>query len=418
MIRGLLILNSSYAGSRDLFWPPDQHATKSVNVYRAYDAPTDWKKINPNPIQGNVYRDESRTEIVTFTVGSDDWLDNGNNGMRVFRLPHIPYSEVVKGRPVVAYNPTDVRVQVTYIDGTEFDTVAAQVIGIEQAVYLRTDRELPGGGAVSAYPLIDFDLVASIVVTYRHLTNHVDIFTNLVRTYYTVVPIGDHGELHKPGAYGSEVVDSSMVDRMDYMQAEQVRRNSWLFEQVAEPAYLYLRRVRGERCECRVNGLDNARTGCLVCYETGIVGGFYGPFDFGYVDPDEGALRTLEEGGVKVQRTSRSYLTLTPVVQDGDLIIRRNGERLVIDDVNYVRPRGVLLQQDFNVELLNPKDTRYLIPVVEPNPPLIYNPINPDPLDGVGGSEPVYTANTVPGKHWENPDVQAGRTLTFGRIQS
>jgi hypothetical protein len=74
------------------------------------------------------------------------------------------------------------------------------------------------------------------------------------------------------------------------------------------------------------------------------------------------------------QRASRSYMGPTPIVQDGDLVIRRNGERLAISTVTYKMPRGVILQQDFDVELLPPGDTRYLIPLAMPQQPIIYNP--------------------------------------------
>jgi hypothetical protein len=119
------------------------------------------------------------------------------------------------------------------------------------------------------------------------------------------------------------------------------------------------------------------------------------------------------------QRASRSYMGPTPIVQDGDLVIRRNGERLAISTVTYKMPRGVILQQDFDVELLPPGDTRYLIPLAMPQQPIIYNPaVVADPLDGKGGAEPIYESTTVLGKIWEDPNPQVGRTTTFGRIQA
>jgi hypothetical protein len=419
LIRGLLILNASYSGARDLWWPPDPVATKGYVVYRAYDAPVNWTPVNAEPIPGTFFRDVTRTETVVQTITADAWLDNGTMGMRVFKLHDVPYARIENGVARVAYSPSDLIVHYTYADGTKGTTIPGQVVGHEQTVYLRIDRDVAAGGAVSATPLIDFSRAPVFTVEYQRLVNHVDIFTNMLRTYYVVVPVTDHGEQHAPGAPGSEIVDSSSVDRMDYMQAEMVRRDAWLFEQVAEPAYLMLRRQAGEICGCTDNPSQIARTGCRTCYETGIVGGYYGPFDFPFVDPNQGLTRTVDEGGVQVERSSRSYLGPTPVIQDGDLIIRRTGERLVIANANHTRPRGILLQQDFDVNLLKPGDTRYRIPILDPSIPLIYNPaVSDDPKNGEGGGEPVYTANTVPHKHWENPDVQAGQTIRFGRIQS
>jgi hypothetical protein len=235
----------------------------------------------------------------------------------------------------------------------------------------------------------------------------------------TVVPVGPGGPTHVPGAFGSEIVDNLQVDRMDYMQREMVRRNQWLFEQVGEPAYLMFRRRAGQTCGCTSTETGSPRTRCEVCFETGIVGGYYGPYDFLLIDPDTAAQRTLDEGGVKVERASRSYLGPTPIVQDGDLVVRRNGERMVISNVTYKTPRGVLLQQDFDLQLLTGGDTRYLIPIASPATPVLYNPVvTKDPLDGQGGAEPIHTTDTIPGKQWENPDRQVGRTITFARIQS
>lgn len=55
-----------------------------------------------------------------------------------------------------------------------------------------------------------------------------------------------------------------------------------------------------------------------MCFETGIKGGYYGPIEFLFQDPEVGAVRTIDEGGKKVERQSRSYLGRTPIVQDGD----------------------------------------------------------------------------------------------------
>jgi hypothetical protein len=129
-------------------------------------------------------------------------------------------------------------------------------------------------------------------------------------------------------------------------------------------------------------------------------------------------MRELNEGGIKTTRDSRSFLGPTPIVQNGDLIVRRNGDRNVISQVVYKQPRGIILQQDFAVQLLSPGDTRYLIPL-NTGLPTIFNPVvRPDALDGVGGGEPVFDPRTVPGKDFENPNIPIGRTVTFGKIQT
>lgn len=413
MIHGLLILNSSINGSRDLWWKLDPKATRGYNVYRAQDAPVNWVKLNATPVPGQYFRDQTRLQPVRFELTPDAYVDAGEMGMKCVRIPDIPYSQVVKGRPTVATSPDDVRIQVVYPNDVVTDHRPTMVQGMDQTIWLPIGKSVPLGGAVSEFPILDLTSAVSIAIIYHKLTNYVDIQTNMVRTFYTVVPVGDRGEEHGPGSIGSEVVDSMQVDRIDYMQKRMVEYNAWIFEQTGEPAYLMFRRTCGERCGCSSDATQG-RTACPVCFETGIKGGYYGPFDFLFQDPDVGAIRTIDEGGKKVERQSRSYLGRTPIVQDGDLIIRHNGERLVISGVTYKMPRGVLLQQEFNVELRPPKDVRYLIPIFEPEQPVLYNPaIQRDPGNG---AQPVVETDQLRGKDHHTHEV--GRTVAFGRIQS
>jgi len=427
MIRGLLILNSAYDGSRDLWWPLVSEARAGYNIYRAYDAPYNWVKLNQTgPVPGHFFRDQTRLKLNEYEVQASDWLDqNGILGPRMFKIPEIPVSKLERGRVVYQSTPDDVMIQVTYQDGTTQLVRSGSVSALDQTVTLpigltvAPSDSVNAGDSTAAWPVIDYANAVSFTAIYHTVENFIDIAANMTRTYYAVVPVGDRGELHPPGAPNTEVVSTLQIDRMDYMQQEMVRRNQYIFEQAGEPAYLMFRRRCGERCGCTANDTNQPRTNCPACFETGIVGGYYGPYDFLFIDPDMGLLRTLDEGGIKVERPSRSYLGPTPIVQDGDMIIRRNGERLVISNVTYKMPRGVILQQDFDVELLPGGDTRYLIPIASPNEPIIYNPaVTKDPLDGQGGAEPIYEATTVPGKDWENRDPQVGRTITFGRINS
>src|ERR1700679_2345388 len=118
MIRGLLILNSSYSGARDLWWPLDRLGTKGYNVYRAFDAPFNWIKINgPSPVPGQFYRDQSQLLQVNYTVKPTDWIDQGVTGQHSFMIPDTPFSSVVQGKPRVASSPDDVSVLVNYSDG-------------------------------------------------------------------------------------------------------------------------------------------------------------------------------------------------------------------------------------------------------------------------------------------------------------
>lgn len=445
MIKGLLILNSSYVGSRDIWWPDDLDAKGGYNVYRAFDRPERWEKLNAYPLPIHFWRDQTELRRIVHQVQPQEFREDGELGHYIIRLPHTPYAKWAdpqrRTRAIVTNSNQDVAVMFND-DGNWLRP--ARVSALDQEVWIQVDRALPSAGAVSDFPvtpgLPDQSQIytapsgttgplqaSDIKVTFYKIENFVDIFTSLYRTFYTVVPVGADGkELHAPNDPASEYVDSYQVDKMDYMQSEMVRRNGWLFEQVGEPAWLMFRRTRGKVCGCSTTGTGQPRTACPACYETGIVGGYFGPYAFLYIDPDTAAVREINEGGVKVERDSRSYLGPSPIVQDGDLIVRRNGERLVINGVTYKMPRGVILQQEFNSRLLPPGDTRYLIPVVQDAfPPEIFDPektpgfldpktgiFTPDPGQPPEGAEPVREINKQPGG-----DRQTGRTITFSRVQ-
>jgi len=417
MISNLTVLDSAFTGSRDLYWVDDpDKSIQGYNVYRSFNFPANWEKLNTHPHPGHLYRDETTLTPTTFTVTKTDWVSFGIGGQWVLKVPDILWSGATKGRALVANHPDDISMS---INGSLIRP--GKVDGQEGLIYLSVFDSLLANGSVStstSNPLkglttIPDDLIATVV--YKKLTNYVDIFLTGLRTFYTVVPVLENGtEAHQPGILGSPIVNNYEIDAIDYMQAEMVRRNQWIFEQCGEPAFLMIRKSRGVICSCTIaNG--EPRTGCPACYETGILGGYYGPLDLLFIDPDSAAVKTINEGGVKVERTSRSYLGRTPVVANGDLIVRRNGERMVISGVVYKSPRGVLLQQDFDVEVLQPKDTRYLIPLgSNPLPNLAdprFNQINPT-------IEPVTNPLTDPTKDWENPTAPSGRTVTFGNIMS
>lgn len=386
-------------------------------MWRALDAPVKWELLTPNPIPCQNFRDATKLQTVRFLVPPEAFVDNGSFGQRCIKLPDIPYSEVVKGRPTVANSPDAITVEIENTDKTIAHYRPKQVSGIDQLVWLEVGQSLPYGGAVNDFPIIDFDNVASITIIYRKLVNYVDIMTNLQRAYYVVIPVGDRGEEHGPAHPDAKVVNNLEVDDIDYIFKRMVHMNAWIFEQTGEPAHLLFRRTAGERCGCSLGqDFTLGRTGCPDCFETGIIGGYYGPFDFLFQDPDTALTRTLDEGGTKVERRSRSYLGRTPIVQDGDMIVRLNGERLVISGVSYMMPRGVLLQQEFDVSLLPPKDTRYNIPLFEPENPPIFNPASQ--RDPGHGAVPVFQTDTMPHKDLEYPTRPVGKSVTFGNIQA
>jgi hypothetical protein len=417
MIQGLIILNSSHQGARDLYWSDDQDPhVHGYNVYRSEDHQNSWVRLNKYPIPGSRYRDQVQYENVTYNFNlKTDWVEQGEHGSWRLRVKGETFwSGAIEGRPCIAESVRDV---VLLIDGVQ--VLPARVIGMEGEIWLPVDAVNSHSGSQTPLPIFSPNTMKEVSIVYKKLTNTVNLFLS-TQSFYTVVPVDQIGnELHLVGLPGSEVRGIMDVDSMDYMQREMVRRNAWLFEQVGEPAWLMIRKTKGDPCGCVNPETKEAKTGCRVCHEIGIVGGYYGPLDFLFIDPDSEVTKTVEEGGVKVERTSRSYLGPSPIVKNGDLIVRKNGERSVIGNVTYKSPRGVMLQQEFDAILLPPGSTKYLLAIgSDPQPDSIYNPgFTSDPVHVPG--EPVSDPLTDPTKKWENTDQRpVGRTTTFGRIMS
>jgi hypothetical protein len=438
-IKNLLVIDSGMVGSHDLWWAESEdmgafNRIKGYNIYRAFDHPSNWEKLNATPWLGHFYRDMTTLTQVLYTVQPTDFIEKGEVGQWVIRIPDVPYTTVRGGQVNATNSPDDVQVMVSVsgnfaVDGQTLRPT--QVNAFDRTVTMLVDNTLKQGGAVSDTALVhtdnvsiaDYNGITAWQVVYNKLTNYVDIYHNLNRTYYTVVPVTDKGELHAPGAPHTEIRNTQEVDQIDWVFEEMVRRNEYLFNTTGEPASILFRKWRGERCGC-VFGSEQPKTGCPSCFETGFVGGYIGPYDFIFVPPDSAISRELDEGGIKTTRTSRSYMTRTPIIQNGDLIVRASGDRMVVSDVVYKSPRGIILQQDFTVQLLPKGDTRYLIPIFNTGLPTIRNPIvRHDALDGTKAQrQPVFDPRTVPqvpgGKQWENPNPQIGKTVEFGKIQT
>lgn len=410
-ISSLLILTGAVPGIKDLSWDHAPEAVLGYMPYRAENRYGPWTALSATPVPGERFRDATALQDVTYTVQPQDWTDRGVYEYWAFRIPAAPlYGKIVGGRALLASLPEDVSLTV---DGQPVP--AARVDGADGTIWMFRGATLQGQADPVTRLYGDLTDASVVVVTYKRLANFVDI-TPEARAYYTVVPIrADGTEAHLPGAAGV-IANSLEVDKMDFMQAEKVRRNAWMFEMSGEPAHLLIRRSKGVPCGCATSA-GGPRTGCPSCFETGIVGGYYGPYDFLFIDPDAATTTETNEGGRKVTRQSRSYLGPVPLIQSGDMIVRKNGERLVIASPVYKSPRGVLLQQDFDVSLLPSGDVRYRVPLWPDIQSPTFDPRFQDPP--TPGYEPAVSPATDPTKLWENREVvPEGRTRVFGNIQT
>lgn len=109
-------------------------------------------------------------------------------------------------------------------------------------------------------------------------------------------------------------------------------------------------------------------TSCLACYGTGIEGGYYAEVQIivSFVDPAVGKIEMFEHG-VRTTVQPRSWTIWEPELRNKDILVKKTGERLCINNVTPSLFRGLRLQQKMDLELIEASNIIYKIPVGEFN---------------------------------------------------
>jgi hypothetical protein len=343
-----------------------------VNIYRSDEGERGpYRRINDFPVGIHFYRDctdnvQMLNEVVDWEWG---WIFKGdapNDRRWVFRTRQRP---IVKreGPAVAANSSADVRVS---IDGVEVPVASVfgptgQITLINIPTYdvarqQRIDPVLPNPDGSS-----------SVVITYYWNRNLVEPRLDHRRQiFYRVTtvaldPSTPSGLVETPLEYAPPV-SVMQVETLDYIWREAIKRNNWILEQGGERVKLFIKKKAGVRCTCgwdphlfdyQKQPLNN----CEVCFGTGWVGGYEGPYDI-IIGPED-AERRIEQT-VNGRRLNFQYEVWTgpsPVVTQRDFIVKQTGERFSIGPVRTVTARGAPLQQHFNVAYLDECDIRYSV---------------------------------------------------------
>jgi hypothetical protein len=162
----------------------------------------------------------------------------------------------------------------------------------------------------------------------------------------------------------------SQIEQLDYIWREAIRRNNWILTQGGERIKLFVQKVAGVPCECRVEVESRIRAyskqpsnRCKICYGTGFVGGYEGPYDI-IMAPDD-AEKRISQGstGRRKEHSYEVFMTFTPIVSQRDFVIKQNNDRYSIGPVRRPTNRGNVMQQHFNLAYLDSADIRYSVPI-------------------------------------------------------
>lgn len=342
-----------------------------VNIYRSDEGERGpYFRLNTYPIGGNFYRDKTQNVLVPGEniFWDTSWITRGEGANErdwVFHTKH-PIVDRNEDKCVFAQTPTDVCV---VIDGEQV---------IVDSVFGRTGEvRLINLGTYD--PLTEKSIPPKLpgpnsIVTVSYYTNQNYVQSGLdKKVWYRITTVGFYsdnpavGMVETPLDHCQPLIHRS-VEALDYIWREGIRRNNWILEQGGERVYFFLRKTSGIPCRCSLNDRSleynkQPRNNCLLCYGTGYLGGFEGPYN-GIIAPEEADRRIAQtERGRHMELSYEVWTGPTPLLTMRDFIVKQTNERYSIGAIRRPSNRGNLLQQHFNIAYLDESDIRYKVPL-------------------------------------------------------
>lgn len=198
-----------------------------------------------------------------------------------------------------------------------------------------------------------------VTVTYQYLVSNLKLNVGRFPFYKVTAVLSDGSETRL--SWCSSVTFTA--EKIDWMYQEAMRRNSWLLDQTGERVLIFIRKTSGEKCICyRLNERTHKQPkvgSCKVCWGTGIVGGYEGPYEI-RIAPFKSEQRiNMTVRGMKLENTEETWTSISPAITQRDFILRRNGNVYAIGGVSQPEVKGVAVQQHFSVEYVDNTDIRY-----------------------------------------------------------
>lgn len=373
------VFHAYTTGVFDLYWDSPyidprnaEHVVTGVNIYRSIDSSEGpWTLINPTPLTVDFYRDQSQNIPVV-----DEVVNTATN------LKVQEHSVVVKTQhyPLV-FSETD------QTPLTDTDLITVKIDG--KQVMVKSINSWTGEIELFSEPEYDpvFERFINLPVPTSNSNIEISyVYNNLVlqddrlvdqRIFYKVTSVSQDGT--ETSIAEAPIASYQDLDALTYIWKNIISKQKFLLEQAGEVAKVFIQRSAGVRCTQhdildRTLYGDDERRACKVCYGTGFEGGYIGPIDLLIANFDAA---TSYKRGNKGRRKTKSQETFTinyPVLRQGDIIVRQNGERYIIGPVRRKESNGLLLQQDFELHILQPSDLLYTITI--PGVPTIYPKID------------------------------------------
>lgn len=380
-----IFLTSGYQrGVYDLTWDDpgglslnSRFTLCGVNVYRSFDSEFGpFERLTEYPVGSIFWRDQTDNVLIPDEeVEDNQWLLRGvetteTRGRRfVFRVLRYP---IVKAgsQNIPANSSEDVQV---FVDGVR--ATILRVDGNHGEIELDVSPYPEVGTQTLLKPVVPVD-GSKVVVSYRY--NRSFTRTDLMqRVFYRVTTVGVPATLPLELAQPQDLVETPLeraaatsnaeIEKLDWIWREGVRRNRWILDQGGERVKVFLRRHVGQPCPCIQNpDYKQPINDCKLCFGTGILGGYDGPYDI-VIAPDDAERRIAQKDtGRTVEHSYEVWTGPTPLLSMRDFIVKIDGERYSLGPIHRPSNRGMVLQQHFSIGHLDEKDIRYVVPVDNP----------------------------------------------------
>lgn len=151
------------------------------------------------------------------------------------------------------------------------------------------------------------------------------------------------------------------------IQASYVRRAQMigLTQVVGRQVWLFKKRTFGLRCQACFNVQmgQKTRSGCLGCYDTGFVRGFYDPIEVWLqVDPPAKRQELREQNRAQPVLTS-ARMGYYPNVSPGDILVEGENRRWSIESVTNSERLRAVVHQELTLAQINEKDIEFKLPI-------------------------------------------------------
>lgn len=402
---------------------PDNHGFEiiGVNVYKSHNSEFGpFKLVTPNPIETLTYRDRIINEVIVDEDVTNSFISRGDNERKeyIFRTNNRP---VVKDSDRFEYasDTRDIVVKIDSGDGNLVETPIYRVVGATGEVFLITSG-IYNHALRKVVPAIlpDFSNPASrVLCTYRHNINRVP-FKIDHRIFYKVTTVAKREDTNEQVESPLDQVAAEtfqQVERINWIWREAIRRNRWILQQGGERVKIFIRKWMGQRCPDWSDTQKRSYHDCPICYGTGYVGGYSGPFEIIIAPPEAARELELGETGLRLNYAFSTWTGPSPLLSQRDFVVRPNGERFGVGAITPEGANGAIFQQHFDVQYIDTKDVRYKVPVnpeatIDGPIPKIDNTREPP---GTTSDSPAITDKP------EIPDKREvkGRTITFENIE-